>query len=83
MKLKYKYKDEKGLYRVDNLYAQGVTQKGESGQPWRGVNPSAVGNHWRAPRRESWPEGVEPPKNYESLSVHEKLETLDANGLIY
>lgn len=83
VKRKYKYEDERGLYRVDNLYAPGVTQKGESGRPWRGVDPSAVGNHWRAPRRESWPEGVVPPENYESFSVHEKLEALDANGLIY
>ena len=83
IKLKYRYKDERGLYRIDNLYASGVTQKGESGQPWRDVDPSAVGNHWRAPRRAAWPEGVEPPENYESLSVHEKLDLLDTNGLIY
>ncbi|MXV72927.1 site-specific DNA-methyltransferase [Candidatus Poribacteria bacterium] len=83
VKLKYKYEDENGLYRVDNLYASGVTREGESGKSWRGVDPSAVGNHWRTPRREAWPEGVEPPENYESLSVHEKLEVLDASGLIY
>ena len=82
-KKKYRYLDERGLYRIDNLYASGVTQKGESGQSWRGINPSLSGNHWRAPRRASWPEGVEPPENYESLSVHEKLDALDANGLIY
>ena len=80
---KYQKEDERGRYRIDNLYAQGVTQKGESGQPWRGVNPSLSGNHWRAPRRASWPSGLEPPENYESLSVHEKLDVLDANGLIY
>ena len=82
-KKKYRHLDERGLYRVDNLYASGVTQKGESGQPWRGINPSPSGNHWRAPRRTSWPEGVESPENYESLSVHEKLDALNANGLIY
>lgn len=78
----YRHEDEKGRYRVDNLTASGVRQ-GESGQVWRDVDPTAVGNHWRAPRREAWPEGVEPPENYESLSVHEKLDVLDANGLIY
>ena len=82
-KKKYRYEDERGIYRIDNLYAQGVTQKGESGRPWRGVNPSPSGNHWRSPRRGSWPSGVEPPENYESLSVHEKLEVLDAKGLIH
>ena len=83
LRKKYRHEDERGLYRIDNLYAQGVTQKGESGRPWRDVNPSPSGNHWRAPRRDSWPEGVEPPENYESLSVHEKLEVLDANRLIH
>ena len=79
----YRYEDERGCYRVGDLTAAGVTQRGKSGQTWRGINPSTVGNHWRAPRREAWPEGVEPPENYESLSVHEKLDVLDANGLIY
>ena len=78
----YRYEDERGRYQVGDLNAAGIRQ-GESGQPWRGVNPTAVGNHWRAPRREAWPEGVQPPENYESLSVHERLEALDANGLIY
>ena len=83
IKKAYRHHDERGLYQVGDLNAPGVTRKGESGQPWRGVDPSAVGNHWRAPRREAWPEGVEPPENYESLSVHEKLDVLDANGLVY
>ena len=83
VKKAYRYEDEKGPYRLIELTGAGVTQSGESGQPWRGVNPSRVGRHWSAPRRSAWPEGVMPPDNYESLSVHEKLEALDANGLIY
>ena len=79
----YRHEDERGRYRIGDLTAAGVTQSGESGQTWRGINPSTVGNHWRAPRREAWPESVEPPENYESLSVHEKLDVLDAKGLIY
>ena len=79
----YRHEDERGRYQVGDLTAAGGTQRGESGQTWRGINPSTVGNHWRAPRREAWPESVEPPENYESLSVHEKLNVLDANGLIY
>lgn len=80
---KESHSDERGLYRIGDLYAPGVTQEGESGKPWRGINPSEVGRHWSAPRREAWPEGVEPPENYESLSVHEKLDALDASGLIF
>ena len=79
----YRHHDERGPYRVGDLYAPGVTQDGESGKPWRGVNPSEVGRHWSTPRREAWPEGIEPPENYESFSVHEKLDALDTSGLIY
>ena len=79
----YRHEDERGRYRIGDLTGGNVAQKGESGQTWRGVNPSDVGRNWSAPRREAWPEGVKPPENYESLSVHEKLDVLDANGLIY
>ena len=83
VKRTYRHQDDRGAYRIVTLNAPGVTQGGDSGQSWRGINPGKVGRHWSAPRREAWPEGVEPPENYESLSVHEKLEALDANGLIY
>ena len=78
----YRHQDERGPYQVVSLNAPGTTQDGQSGKPWRGANPSDVGRHWSAPRREAWPKGVEPPENYESLSVHAKLDVLDANGLI-
>ena len=79
----YRHQDERGRYRIGDLYAPGIAREGESGKPWRGINPSDVGRHWSTPRRKAWPEGVEPPENYESLSVHEKLDALDASGLIY
>jgi len=82
IKKAYRHQDERGLYQVGDLNASGI-RHGESGKPWRDVDPNAVGNHWRAPRREAWPEGVEPPENYESLSVHEKLDVLDGSDLIY
>ncbi len=78
----YRHEDERGCYRVGDLTAAGVRQ-GESGQPWRGVDPTAVGRHWAVPGKKAWPEGIQSPEDYESLSVHEKLDVLDANGLIY
>ncbi len=79
----YRHKDERGPYRIGDLYAPGIVKKGESSLPWRGINPSDVGRHWSTPRRESWPDGLEPPENYEALSVHQRLDVLDAKGLIY
>ena len=79
----YRHRDERGLFQVDNLTGGSVPEKGESGQPWRGIDPSLVGRNWSTPQRSAWPEGVEPPDNYEELSVHERLDVLDAAGLIY
>ena len=79
----YRHSDERGLFQVDNLTGGSVTGKEESGQPWRGVDPSLAGRHWSTPQSLAWPEGVEPPDNYEELSVHERLDALDAAGLIY
>ena len=79
----YRHSDERGIFQVDNLTGGSFTQKGESGQPWRGINPSLVGRNWSAPRRSACPEDIKLPDNYESLSVHQKLDVLDDVGLIY
>ena len=78
----YRHEDERGRYRIGDLTGPGVRQ-GESGQPWQGVDPSSVGRCWSVPHRDAWPEDVQPPENYENLSVQERLDALDANGLIY
>lgn len=78
----YRHKDERGRYQVDNLTAAGVSQ-GDSGKAWRGVNPTDVGRHWALPHKDSLPEGVDLPENYDSISLHEKLDVLDTNELIY
>lgn len=33
-------------YQRITLTAAGITKNGESGKPWRGVDPSAIGRHW-------------------------------------
>ena len=78
----YRHEDERGRYRIGDLTGPGVRQ-GESGQPWQGVDPSVVGRCWSVPHKETWPEDIQPPENYENLSVQERLDALDANGLIY
>lgn len=44
----YVHSDARGRYRLDNLTAPGVSH-GATGEPWRGVNPTSFGRHWRRP----------------------------------
>ena len=84
----YRYDDNDGLgvYRVTPLHASGQST-GESGQPWRGVDPGKIGNHWRTPTKgvmndfiidndliPGWPN--------EYPNVHARLDALDAAGLV-
>jgi len=43
----YRYKDRDGrLYSISDLTARGLSG-GESGLPWRGIDPAKLGNHWK------------------------------------
>ena len=44
----YVYTDERGRYRLDNITGAGIS-RGATGQPWRGVDPTSFGRHWRRP----------------------------------
>lgn len=46
LETKYRYEDERGRYRLITLFPPGV-RKGETGTPWRGIDPTAKGLHWR------------------------------------
>ena len=70
-------KQRKERYARITLTGAGVTKDGESGKPWRGVNPSAIGRHWAASHAEldrldqegriHWPKkGVPRLKRFES-----------------
>lgn len=45
---KYRYSDEQGVYRLITLFPTGV-RHGETGKPWRGIDPTAKNCHWRYP----------------------------------
>jgi DNA modification methylase len=45
---KYKFADAHGRYRLITLMPPG-TRQGETGQSWRGIDPTTKGMHWRYP----------------------------------
>ena len=75
----YRQEDEHGRWRADQLSASGL-RRGDSGQPWHGINPSEKGNHWRGPA--AFPTHIEQPDDWNTLTTREKLDRLDQLGLI-
>ena len=75
----YRHKDERGLYRLSDLTGAGV-RFGDSGEPWRGVNPTEVGRHWAVPKATLVEYSSE---NLDNLTSQQKLDLLDELGLIY
>jgi site-specific DNA-methyltransferase (adenine-specific) len=74
---KYRYEDSQGKYRLSDLTAAG-RRTGDSGSPWRGYDPTALGRHWAVPA-----ELVKSLSGTTGSSTQEKLDLLDANGFIY
>lgn len=74
---KYRGSDERGRFALADLTAAGVRQ-GDSGRPWRSLNPTSKGRHWAAPSHALEILGVDP-----GLGTLEKLEALDKGGFIY
>ncbi|MGA2620164.1 MAG: DNA methyltransferase [Thermoguttaceae bacterium] len=77
---KYRFQDERGRFRLVVLTGPGTTE-GESGKPWKGYDPTAIGRHWAVPKKllkEIL--GCDPPA---SMSLHDKLEYLDEKGFIH
>ena len=78
----YRSSDERGRYQLVSLDGPGL-RTGSSGQSWRGVNPSDKGRHWELPPDRSLPEDFVFPDGYSEMSCQERLDVLDAAGLIY
>ena len=51
--------------------------------PWRGVDPTPKGRHWEVPPDRALPEWFDHPPGYADMTVQDRLEILDAAGLIY
>ena len=75
----YRFEDEHGRYRADQLTAAG-TRNGDSGEPWRGIDPTERGRHWASPT--ALPSHVPKPEDWNRLTTRQKLDRLDALRLI-
>ena len=77
----YRHEDKRGRYQLGDLTGAGK-RRGDSGRAWRGVNPTESGRHWAIPRnalQNAYPNRAD----LDDLSTQEKLDLLDAAGLIY
>ncbi len=76
----YRFEDERGRYRLVTLTGAG-TRRGDSGEPWRDVNPTPSGRHWAVPAAAL--RGAFPDREMAHLTTQQKLDLLDEAGLIY
>ena len=76
----YRYLDEKGQYRLVTLTGAG-TRAGDSGKPWRNVDPTSSGRHWAVPLNALKEAAGEIDTS--KLTTQEKLDLLDSKGFIY
>lgn len=74
----FKYKEEKTgrFFQPISLTGAGIT-RGDSGKPWRGVNPTDIGRHWAIP------DAVLNRLGIKANSTQGKLDALDKAGRIY
>ena len=69
----FKNEDERGQYRYIVLTAPNI-RYGESGQEWRGYNPSSIGRHWAVPNLVV--DELVGKEKCKSMGVFEKLDLL-------
>ncbi|HEV2629441.1 MAG TPA: DNA methyltransferase [Pseudolabrys sp.] len=78
----YRTKDGNGTYQSVTLDGPG-TRTGSSGQPWRGIDPTRKGRHWELPPDRALPDWFKHPPGYPEMSVQERLDILEAAGIVY
>ena len=78
----FRMSDERGRFQPVSLTGPG-TREGDSGLPWRGIDPTDSGRHWEVPPDRMLHESFEHPHGYPEMSIQERLDVLDEAGLIY
>ena len=76
----YRHEDKVGRYRLGDLTGAG-RRTGESGQPWRDVNPDDKGRHWAVPVNALVRVG-HTEAALSAMSTSRKLDLLQELGLI-
>ena len=77
----YTLTDARGRYQPVSLTGAGV-RTGDSGRPWRGIDPTKTGRHWAVPKDAL--EGAFPDRaELDALSTQDRLDLLDEAGLIH
>lgn len=79
---KFRFSDARGLYQDVALTGPGV-RNGDSGKPWRGVDPTASGRHWQPPSlMYDYYERITGSR-LDHLPMQERLDRADDAGLIH
>ncbi len=78
----YRHTDEKGRYRASDLTGPGL-RDGDTGQPWRGIDPANSGRHWELPPDRALPDWFVFPDGYAAMPARQRLDVLDEQGLVY
>ena len=78
----YRHTDNRGRFRIDNLTGPGE-REGDTGQPWRDVDPTNVGRHWEVPPDRALPNWFEFPSGYAEMLARERLDVLNSQGFIH
>ena len=78
----YRHEDKHGKYQVDNLTGPGP-RTGDTGKPWRGIDPSDNSRHWELPPDRALPDWFVFPEGYADMPARKRLDVLDEQGLIY
>ncbi|MYH37856.1 MAG: hypothetical protein F4160_13790, partial [Rhodospirillaceae bacterium] len=81
----FRHNDARGRYQAITLNGPKVSA-GESGSPWRGVDPSLAGRCWSPPKTGRYAEWIEDEviAGYRNIpGVHARLEALYEAGLIH
>lgn len=74
----YSHEDDRGRFSPITLTGSGISQ-GDSGKPWKGVDPTKVGRHWAIPQEAVEYLGYDPS----DFTIQEQLDILQSNNLIY